>query len=193
MNINIYQLVWELNQASKYEYRMWCSVFSFAHNIYFNTWIWLEYNDIQEIAKLCKSKWMLDDAKWWTTKCFEIWFDYIKKKWFKPDFKLVQTTYWTKTYEELYKNHYMLRIWIKITKEWLKDIVDNWQIDTLDYNKIKWADFSHFLNCWNIDTNFRKWNFLIDNYFWKRVSIIWYNPKEISKIMMNTVYAVVPI
>jgi len=49
------------------------------------------------------------------------------------------------------------------------------------------------LNCWNIDTNFRKWNFLIDNYFWKRVSIIWYNPKEISKIMMNTVYAVVPI
>lgn len=189
---NYFQLIWDLNQSSNYQYKMYCSLFSFAHNLYFNTWIWLDYNDIQEIAKLCKDKWLLDDEKWGFSKCFEVAFDYVKKLNLTPKIRLIKTTSWTSTYKDLVDNNYMLRIWIWITKEWLKDIRD-WAIDTVDYSKIKWEDFKHFLNIWNIKTNQYNGTYLIDNYFGKHISVIKADLKEIEKISYPTIYAVTTI
>lgn len=193
MDKNIYQLIWDLNQSSKYQYKFRCPIFSFAHNVYFNTWIWFDYKDIEKMAQLCKDKWLLSDDKWWYAKCFEICFNYAKTLNLTPKIRLIKTTSGTATYEQLIYNNYMLRVWLWITKEWLKDIRDNWTIDTIDYSKIKWKDFEHFLNIWPIKTNQYNGEYMIDNYFGKHKSVIKCSLKEMEKLIYPSVYAVIPL
>lgn len=188
---NIYQVIWDLNQW-QLNYNWRCSLFSFAHNLLWNTWIWLDYKDIEEIAKICKDKWLLTDDKWWYSKCFEIAFDFIKEKNLTPKIRMIKTNTWTSTYQDLIKNNYAVRIWIWINKIWYTDIRSDWDIDTINYNDIKWDYFKHFLNYTVANTNWLKWEVLIDNYFWKHKSIIKdVKLNELEKIMYPTVYAVI--
>lgn len=200
--INPFQTVWDLNQWQKnYAYR--CSIFSFAHNIYYNTWIWLSYQDIDELWKRAKAKWWLDDKKWWKTEIFELCYDYIqelkKTPWNKlfntlPEIKLVKTYANMQEYKDLLANNYVARIGIWVNKSFLDDIRVDWIINQTDYAKFQWKYMGHFINMWTKKSDWNTKNIIIDNYFWKisHPVIEWVNFKEMEKIMQNTIYAVLP-
>lgn len=200
MKPNIFMIVWDLNQSAQPITKKHCPIFSFWHNILFNTWIWIDYKDEEEMANRCKKLWLLTDEFWWSTKCFEVCFDYIqelkKTPWnklynAKPDIKLIKTTKWSPLYKELIKNNYVARVGAEVNLRYLEDVID-WKIDTLDYNKLKWT-FWHFFNAWDMTKNYATWDYIIDNYFGKRLSLIKCDLKELEKIMFKTVYSVIPL
>lgn len=191
---NIYQLVWDKSQKYKPQYRNWCSVFSFTHNLEYNTWISMWYDDIDKIGNEAKAKKRLSDNDWGWTDVFEIWYNVSKEKTknMKPSYKLIKlnkNSIWA-----WLNRWYAVRVWFSCNNEFLKDRLDG-KIDIYkNYDKYKWTSFKHFFN---IALDWEIWRepkqIAIDNYFWDKTSIYEINFKEFKKLMYPTCYLVVPV
>jgi hypothetical protein len=59
--MNIYGLIGNKDQRKEYKYRNACAIFSFTHNLEYNTGISMDYVDIEEIMKEAQNQKLFDE------------------------------------------------------------------------------------------------------------------------------------
>lgn len=144
----------ELNQASDKFTRSSCVLYSTAWALSDLTWYKFTQEDMVEITELAHSMWLKKEG-WWMF----LWnWPKVLKKWWKDRFHEDLIYYRLDIKKDL---DYVLDKWYTVissykTTEWyLLDILDNWQIDTIDGFKYRWW--------WHAIRIVEKWK-IVDSY-----------------------------
>lgn len=74
-------LFYHLNQYADPTHRYWCTIYSCAINLYYNTGIKITEQEIDYIIDSAVKAWILDYKKWWSlAKNLNFFYDYVIKK-----------------------------------------------------------------------------------------------------------------
>ena len=182
-----------LNQAENPLSRMYCTIYSAAINLKYNTWIELDQEDIMFIADECIKNWTLDVKKGWSLKAnFLAVFEYVRYNNKKLDYKIFSTK--DKDLDIYLDEWFMVEVGISVNKAYLHDAEDDWVInDHMDYKKYtegKRYNHATSLLKWNQWSEYQWKYFIFDSYFDKhKFNLYEVNKDEmVEDIMLNNNY-----
>jgi len=193
------QLYQHLNQVENPRHRYACTIYSLAINLYFNTWLKLEQNDIDTLVESCIRKWLLNTTYGWDWNVmFKEVYNYIIDKF--PQVKYKKFNKNDQDYVDYLNKGYMVRIWMQVNKAYSYDSQDDWIVEEQDYSKLK-ANYDtgdivdHFTNIYKWVGRFKWWDvsdktMIWDSYFWRKKFNqyeVWWTFRD---ILMPTCYII---
>lgn len=194
------------NDLNQWDLRLtwfWCSIFAPAINLKYNTGIKLMIEDIIEIWNRQIKRGLLSKkgGKWedWVNAVLEYVIENAENRgWEIPNLAVFKI--WNKDeISDWIDRGYMVMVWIKVNKTFVKDIKDG-IVDLFDdYINYKWEDLAHFTNLTRWKCRFDKnpcWDYnkeqFIDSYAFNKKWNPWTykcNIKEVLEdIAMPTKY-----